>query len=385
MKTPIIITNFTITLAAGLILLIAAVAARADYQSGVSAYQQGDYEQALAQWTKVIESPPETVHPAERAETLYAVAMMFWLGQGVEQDTTVSAGFLRQAAELNHAGAQSKLGYLFLIGQGVPQNNAQAQKWLEMAARQGDPDAQYNLGVVYRDGLGTTADEQLALKWFREAAANGDAYSSQVIAAYEREGVLQQSPEASQVNSVPPPEPAELQADPTPPTEAPDLPASSDQTLIADAENLPTQPATEASINTTLPAQADVDSIAGVELIVTPAQPNAIGDVTLTEDWILLREPEHYTIQVMALKNQDNLTKLMEAHPELMPMAVYLQGKASDPLYVLIQGDYQDIESARAATARFPRTLAKPEHLWIRRFEMVQGLIHSSRANRGNK
>ncbi|HKX56284.1 MAG TPA: tetratricopeptide repeat protein, partial [Xanthomonadales bacterium] len=163
----------------------------ADYQSGVQAYQQGDFVRALEEWQKVIESPPADVHPGERAETLYAVAMLFWLGQGIQQDTVTAAGFLRQAAELNHAGAQSKLGYLYLIGQGVPASYFEASKWLEMAARQGDVDAQYNLAVMYRDGIGATADPVKALQWFEEAAANGDPVSTEVIAEYKRQGTLQ--------------------------------------------------------------------------------------------------------------------------------------------------------------------------------------------------
>lgn len=382
MKARTIAITF-VCLVSGMVGLLTTVPVHADYQTGVSAYQQGDYEQALAQWTKVIESPPETVHPAERAETLYAVAMMFWLGQGVQQDTTSSAGFLRQAAELNHAGAQSKLGYLFLIGQGVPHNYAHAHKWLEMAARQGDPDAQYNLGVVYRDGLGIAADEQLALKWFREAAANGDAYSSQVIAVYEHEGVLQQSPQASQATSEPPAEPAETQSSTATVAEVPEVPASPDPTPVEVPPDTRPESADEVEVQTAMPVAAELDTAESVELKVADASPSVADGASLTEEWILLRDPDHYTIQVMALKNQDNLTRLIEANPDLEPMAVYLQGKASDPLYVLVQGDYADIESARSATALFPKSLARPEHLWIRRFEMVQGLITSYRAGRG--
>ncbi len=301
--------------------MVAQTTAWADYQTGVQAYQQGNFPKALKEWQRVIESPATDVHPQELAETFYAVAMLFWIGQGVEQDTIRSAGFLRQAAELNHAGAQSKLGYLYSIGQGVPASNFEAIKWLEMAARQGDADAQYNLAVMYRDGIGVTADPAMAMQWFEEAAANGDPVSADVIAQYRRQGSLQQ---------------AELLVVQTGPAEA--------------VEVLP------------LPEQA--------------VEPETVPEGANDEAWILARNGEHHTIQVIALKNLQSMTRLIDAHPEMTPFAIYRQGDEKAPLYVLVQGDYSTIDAARAAQQQFPTSLAKPSQLWIRRYGMVQDLIN---------
>lgn len=321
--------------------------ALADYQSGVTAYQQGQIERALEEWSKVLNSPQDTVHPAEMAETLYAVAMLYWMGQGLQQDTAKSAELLQHAAELNHAGAQSKLGYLYLIGQGVPQNGFAARKWLEMAAQQGDSDAQYNLGVIFRDGLGTEPDPNQAIKWFREAAANGDVYSSEVLAAYEREGTLQQRSAG----------------------------------MSQDDTSQPVQVASNEIAEDVIPSGPVEETFAETEPeveLMESTQAFEPAGTDLDEDWILSRDPEHYTIQVMALKNKENLLKLVEKHPDLQPMAVYRQGEAANPLYVLVQGDYSDVEGARAAAAVFPRTLSRPDKLWIRRFTMVQSLIDAS-------
>ena len=45
------------------------------------------------------------------------------------------------------------------------------------------------------------------------------------------------------------------------------------------------------------------------------------------------------------------------------------------PLWVLVQGDYPDLNSARHALQAFPEDLQKREKLWIRRFERVQKLL----------
>jgi TPR repeat protein len=165
-----------------LTLLFLSMSVFGDYQAGLDAYVQGDFDRAIVEWQDVVESPPNTVPPSIRAETLYAIGMLFWMGQGVMQDTREAASWLQLAAEMNHAGAQTKLGFLYSEGQGVRQSDFEAHKWFVMAAKQGDADAQYNLGVLYRDGLGVEPDPDEAMKWFREAAANGDAVSAGIIA-----------------------------------------------------------------------------------------------------------------------------------------------------------------------------------------------------------
>lgn len=158
-----------------------------DYQLGLDAYQRGDFDTAVREWRAVAESPPGTVAPAVRAETFYAIGMLYWMGQGVLQDTRQTAEWLALAAEMNHAGAQAKLGFLYLTGQGVPQSDFEALKWFRMAAHQGNADAQYNLGVIYRDGLGVEVNPDESMKWFREAAASGDPVSAEIVARHDAE------------------------------------------------------------------------------------------------------------------------------------------------------------------------------------------------------
>jgi TPR repeat protein len=294
-----------------------------DYQAGLDAYERGDFDRAIVEWQDVVESPPGTVAPAVRAETLYAIGMLFWLGQGVQQDTRESASWLKLAAEMNHAGAQVKLGFLYSKGQGVRQSDFEALKWFQMAANQGDADAQYNLAVLYRDGLGVDPDSEKALMWFREAAANGDAVSAGVVAQYESTGQMDQY---------------------------------DSRRLLAGDED----------VKENRPQAGSYKYPVGE---ATASKPMA------DEDWIRQQDPEHYTIQVIALSQPNNLHHFIEQNPQWSPFAIYRQARYEQPLWVLVQGDYVDVESARQAVRDFPEDMQSREKLWIRRFVMVQRLL----------
>jgi tetratricopeptide (TPR) repeat protein len=293
-----------------LLLVLCAQPVRAEYQAGLDAYLAGDYDTAIREWQAVVESPPNSVPPAERAETLYAIGILFWMGLGVEQDIYESASWLVLAAEMNHSGAQNKLGYLYSTGQGVKQSDFEAFKWWQMAANQGDADAQYNLGVLYRDGLGVEPNPDESLKWFREAASNGDAISAGIVAQHDS-GL--------------------------------------------DEESIP-------QITTAPPADEDIPE-------------SAPDEYAADRDWIAERDPQHFTIQVIALSKPENLHKFMAEQPDLEPMAIYRQTRYDKPLWVLVQGDYPNVESARLALQAFPETMQTRDKLWIRRFEMVHRLL----------
>jgi len=317
--------------AALICIALLAVSALADYQAGLDAYQSGDYDRAFKEWIAILESNPNEVDPDMRAETCYALGMLYWVGQGVPQNSERSAYWLKQAAELNHLGAQTKLGFLYSTGDGVPQSHFEAFKWFQMAANQGDPDAQYNLGVYYREGLGVKADGTEALKWFRKAAANGDAESATIVAQYEA-GVPVTGERASNepiANTEMSPEPKAIQE------------ASPGQSMLPGNVSSMEQPA---------------DKISG-------------------ENWISEQEPEHYTIQVIGLRDRNKLQGFIDTHPEWAPWAIYRQTLKGEPLWVLIQGDYAEVELARAARDQFPADVQKRDQLWIRRFKMVQGIL----------
>jgi septal ring-binding cell division protein DamX len=78
---------------------------------------------------------------------------------------------------------------------------------------------------------------------------------------------------------------------------------------------------------------------------------------------------------VMALGDRGVIEGLVAGHEDLAPFAIYTVQKSTNPLYVLVQGSYSDVESARAVQNRFPRKIQRKDKLWIRRFERVQALL----------
>jgi hypothetical protein len=147
-----------------LVALLLSTTCNADYQAGLNAYSMGDYATAMSEWKAEVAQEPTSENLAIYRESLYAISMLYWQGEGVEQDYTISAVWLKQAADINHPGAQTKLGVLYSTGQGVPQNYAEAEKYFEMAASQGEPNARRNLEVLKREGLIAASDSESGLE-----------------------------------------------------------------------------------------------------------------------------------------------------------------------------------------------------------------------------
>ncbi|MEJ8566872.1 hypothetical protein [Elongatibacter sediminis] len=305
----------------------------ADYRAGIEAYRAGDFEGAHAEWHAVASQSSPQVEPGIRAEACYALAMLYWLGRGVIQDSVEAARWLGEAAELNHAGAQSKLGYLYLIGQGVPQDDFEAFKWLRMAAAASDADAQYNLGVMYRDGRGVPPEPGRALQWFSEAAANGDPVSAAIVEEYRRSGVL--------------------------------------HTGIADTEER--VPGSEIGNEAEEPSLVSQLARFGEDGQNEPDGEGADwpADV-MRRDWIRSRDPAHYAIQVIAVRYTATVREFIQDHPDWQPFSVFALHSESGPVWVLLQGDYSSAEEAGLARERFPTTIQSQRELWIRPFGEIQ-------------
>jgi TPR repeat protein len=112
-------------------LSFAALSAGADFNSGLAAYNKGDYTTAVKEW--------------------------------------------RPLADQGVAAAQFNLGLLYLDGHGVPQDPAEAVKWFTKSAEQDYTEAQHNLGAMYGAGQGVKRDYVQAYKWLNICAAKGNA------------------------------------------------------------------------------------------------------------------------------------------------------------------------------------------------------------------
>ena len=130
-------------------LLLLTTALHADYQDGLDAYSYGDYATAMKEWRAVTNGPATAVSPPIYIEAHYAVAMLYWQGQGVAVDFRQAYAWLLKAADMGHAGAQAKLGFLYTDGKAVARDHQQAFEWFSKAAKGGNVDGLYNLGIFY--------------------------------------------------------------------------------------------------------------------------------------------------------------------------------------------------------------------------------------------
>ena len=131
-----------ICLAAMALTMGSATSAMADFEAGVKAYDEGDYETALREFKAL----------AEQGDTV----------------------------------AQFNLGLMYSNAQGVVQDYKEAVKWYRKAADQGDADAQGNLGYMYDHGLGVLHDKVLAHMWGNIAGANGNKLGAENRAKIEK-------------------------------------------------------------------------------------------------------------------------------------------------------------------------------------------------------
>jgi uncharacterized protein len=72
----------------------------------------------------------------------YDLALRYFRGDGVRQDSYKSVQWMRDAAERGNFNAQKALGRLYLVGLGeMGSDYAEAHKWLSIAASRGDKEA----------------------------------------------------------------------------------------------------------------------------------------------------------------------------------------------------------------------------------------------------
>jgi TPR repeat protein len=112
------------------IVLIATVPAFADFQTGLDAYQKGDYVGAAKEWRPLAEEGS--------AVAQYNLGLLYLDGHGVPQSTVEAANWFRRAAEQDYTQAQHNLGAMYGSGQGVKRDFVQAYKWLNLCAAKGN-------------------------------------------------------------------------------------------------------------------------------------------------------------------------------------------------------------------------------------------------------
>lgn len=142
------------SLASALLILLAATAARADFNSGVVAYLQGDYDTAFAAMQALAEA-------ADHGYAQYYLGMMYLKGQGVAGDAKKAGEWFRKAAEKAIPQAQYRLGELYFQGRGVPKDYEFAYIW-------------YSVGATHQHRLSVNAIGKAREKLSREERTEAD-------------------------------------------------------------------------------------------------------------------------------------------------------------------------------------------------------------------
>jgi uncharacterized protein len=136
------------------------------FNSGVAAYDAGDYHKAFQIWWDL------------RFEDLAAMrnlAMMLRKGQGVAKDPEQAEEIYLRAAEAGLPTAQADLADMYLKGEVGPPSLERALPLLVAAAAANHPVAQYQLGELYETGAPPLLEKNLevARQLYASAAKHG--------------------------------------------------------------------------------------------------------------------------------------------------------------------------------------------------------------------
>lgn len=234
---------------AGLALLAAWMpTAEASYESGLVAFERGDFEQALKDWLAEAEKgdaraqhnvgvvydsgrgltpdPVEARKWYERAaaqglpEAQNNLGMLYSKGRGVEPDQARAIELWSTAARRRYPLAEFNLGLAYANGSGVDKDYDKARELFQSAAAKKLPDAQFALGQVYFQGFGVEPDPREARRWFELAAAHQYPEAREMLAKLDQEeaaaAAAETPPPEVQAASVPEPQAAPQPAAPEP-------------------------------------------------------------------------------------------------------------------------------------------------------------------------
>jgi len=134
------------------------------FSQGRDAYDRGDYAAALRAWRQAAR--------LDNAEAEFRIGAMYEEGKGVDEDPKRAFDWYKRAAEHGSEHAQFNLAHMYASGTGVEQNETEAAKWYRQSAERGNAHAQYALGLIYYRGKAVKRDLVTAYAWLTVAAHN---------------------------------------------------------------------------------------------------------------------------------------------------------------------------------------------------------------------
>jgi len=91
-------------------------------------------------------------------------------------------------------------------------------------------------------------------------------------------------------------------------------------------------------------------------------------------NWIMSRDPNHFTLQLLGTQSRKSLESFMRKHRLTGDVSIYKTLRDGKDWYALVYGAYNNKQAARQAVQQLPKSLGKVKP-WIRRFDSVQAQI----------
>lgn len=147
-----------VLLLAAAFLLSLTVDARADFETGLVRFEQGDFYGAQEELRPLADAGDP------RAQ--YIMGVMALNGLAGDAQPNEGAAWLLLAAEQNYVEAQVELARLYKTGEGVEQDFSKMVYWYRRAAEQGHVGAQLFVADAYAYGQGVETDFIEAYMWY---------------------------------------------------------------------------------------------------------------------------------------------------------------------------------------------------------------------------
>ena len=122
------------------VALLACSAPEDRFQEARHAFDGGDHDVALREWTQLANEG--------HTESQHNLAVMYYKGAGVEQDLEAARTWFLKAAEGGSDQALLSLGVIYAKGDGVAIDYVEAYKWTTLALQRNNPAANQLLSAL---------------------------------------------------------------------------------------------------------------------------------------------------------------------------------------------------------------------------------------------
>lgn len=153
-----------ILLVAGALFGLFPLSGLADYEEGVNAAFNGDFETAFYEFTIAAEAGLDLAQ--------YNLGILYFTGQGVEKDLSEAFRWTEAAAQQGHVAAQFNLGSLYYAGDGTEIDRDKAVEMFGLSAKAGHPNAALLLANMFAEGDHVNKDAVQAHAWASVAIRN---------------------------------------------------------------------------------------------------------------------------------------------------------------------------------------------------------------------